>query len=58
MIIDITEDELKDLLVNLFQCEHDGYIEYGDPCYSLLQKLQLIHDEIGKQKSKKLGDNI
>jgi hypothetical protein len=41
MKIELTEEEIKDLLSNLDQCESEGYLNYGDPAYSAMVKLQV-----------------
>jgi hypothetical protein len=44
----ITFDELKDLLMNLDQCESEGYLNFGDPCYSLYGNLKKTLEECEK----------
>ncbi len=38
--INFKKEEVEDLLSNLKQCESEGYLEYGDPAYSAMEKLQ------------------
>ncbi len=38
--INLTQDEIEDLIANLSQCESEGYLHYGDPAYSALEKLK------------------
>jgi hypothetical protein len=40
MKIDLTQEEIKDLLSNLRQCESEGYLEYGDLAYLAMEKLK------------------
>lgn len=40
MTLEFTEDEINDLLSNLDQCESEGYLNYGDPAYSAMNKLK------------------
>jgi hypothetical protein len=39
MLIDLTKEEIEDVLSNLNQCKSEGYLEYGDPAYMALVKL-------------------
>jgi hypothetical protein len=50
MRLEISKEELRDLLINLDQCECEGYISYGDPCYFLLRRLEKIKFEEEQQK--------
>ncbi len=46
MKIDLTNDEIEDLIMNLVQCISEGYLNYGDPAYTAYGKLMecLKHD--------------
>ncbi len=50
MEIDFTEEEIKDLLNNLDQCESEGYLNYGDPAYWAMLKLQEAMDKFENEK--------
>ena len=34
--------EIEDLLINLNQCESEGYLNYADPCFCFYEKLSEI----------------
>lgn len=38
--IEFTLEEIEDLLMNLDKCQSEGYLNYGDPAYSAMGKLQ------------------
>lgn len=38
--INFSKDEIQDMLVKLNQCKSEGYLNYGDPAYSAIEKLQ------------------
>lgn len=38
--ISFTKEEIDDILINLEQCESEGYICYGDPAYDVMCRLQ------------------
>lgn len=38
--IELIKEEIEDLLENLGQCKSEGYLEYSDPAYSAMEKLQ------------------
>lgn len=45
----LEKEEIEDLLMNLDQCKSEGYLEYSDPAYSAMKKLQEL---LGKQDEK------
>ncbi len=45
MKVDLTTEEIEDLLMNLDQCLSEGYINYGDPSYSVIDKLNMCLTE-------------
>lgn len=40
MEIDLTKKEMQDLLLNLYQCMSEGYLNGLDPAYSAILKLE------------------
>lgn len=38
--IQFNKEEIEDLLMNLDQCTSEGYLNYGDPAYSAMQKIE------------------
>lgn len=38
--VDLNKEEIEDILSNLDQCRSEGYLEWGDPAYSAMIKLQ------------------
>ena len=40
ILISFTKTEIEDLLSNLDQCQSEGYLNYGDPAYTAMKKLQ------------------
>lgn len=45
MKIDFTKEEIEDLLINLDQCQSEGYLNFGDPAYSAMMKLLFAKDD-------------
>ena len=44
MILNLTKEEIEDILMNLDQCESEGYLNSGDAAYSGMKKLMnLLH---------------
>jgi len=45
--VELTKEEIEDILSNLDQCESEGYLNYGDPAYFAMIKLKevLMEDE-------------
>lgn len=41
MKIELSKEEIEDILSNLEQCKSEGYLNYGDPAYTGMKKLQL-----------------
>lgn len=39
MIVDLTKEEIEDILINLKQCISEGYLSYGDPAFNGMTKL-------------------
>jgi len=37
-----TKEEIEDLLMNLDQCESEGYLNYGNPAYNAMMKLKNV----------------
>jgi len=40
-----SRSEIDDLLENLQQCASEGYLNYGDPAYIAMEKLECILNE-------------
>lgn len=45
MKIDFTKEEIEDLLINLDQCQSEGYLNFGDSAYSAMMKLLFAKDD-------------
>lgn len=39
IFIKFTKEELEDLMSNLNQCESEGYLNFGDPAYTAMIKI-------------------
>jgi len=40
MEIYLTKEEIQDVLSNLEQCESEGYLNFGDPAFEAMKKLE------------------
>lgn len=38
--IPFTIEEIEDVLQNLMQCHSEGYLNYGDPAFDAIEKLE------------------
>ncbi len=45
MIVDLTREEIEDVISNLEQCKSEGYVNYGDAAYSAMYKMIEVLDE-------------
>ncbi len=43
--INFSKEEIEDLLSNLHQCESEGYLNYGNPAFTAMQKLISLQND-------------
>lgn len=51
MNIDLTKEEIEDIIKNLVHCESEGYLNYGDPAYSVMKKLAKYYIELTEDEN-------
>ncbi len=45
MLVDLSKEEIEDLLMNLKQCVSEGYLNYGDHAFYAMAKLHEVLED-------------